>query len=127
MQHDASYPWEEPGAGNPHARIREGESRMAELLDHLLLGFRSIPTPWCCQPSFSCCSRSSEPEEGACRYLSLSSCRSGPDLGPKLQSDAEALGLIEQIRKRAGHFLVGTVPTMSTTGASITDEEGRPG
>ena len=34
MQHDASYPWEEPGAGNPHARIREGERRMAELLDH---------------------------------------------------------------------------------------------
>ena len=33
MQHDASYPWEEPGAGNPHARICEGESRMAELLD----------------------------------------------------------------------------------------------
>lgn len=33
MQHDASYPWEEPGAGNLHARICEGESRMAELLD----------------------------------------------------------------------------------------------
>ena len=33
MQHDASYPREEPGAGNLHARIREGESRMAELLD----------------------------------------------------------------------------------------------
>ncbi|MGO9047078.1 MAG: hypothetical protein ACLQFW_09350, partial [Xanthobacteraceae bacterium] len=29
----ASYPREEPGAGNLHARIREGESRMAELLD----------------------------------------------------------------------------------------------
>jgi len=25
---------EEPSAGNPHARICEGESRMAELLDH---------------------------------------------------------------------------------------------
>ena len=36
MQHDARYPWEEPGAGNPHARICEGESRMAELLDHPL-------------------------------------------------------------------------------------------
>ena len=36
MQHDASYPREEPGAGNLHARIREGESRMAELLDHPL-------------------------------------------------------------------------------------------
>jgi hypothetical protein len=34
VQHDASYPREEPGAGNLHARIREGESRMAELLDH---------------------------------------------------------------------------------------------
>ena len=33
MQHDAGYPREEPGAGNLHARIREGESRMAELLD----------------------------------------------------------------------------------------------
>ena len=28
------YPREEPGAGKPHARICEGESRMAELLDH---------------------------------------------------------------------------------------------
>lgn len=28
------YPPEEPGAGNPPARIREGENRMAELLDH---------------------------------------------------------------------------------------------
>ncbi|MER8448343.1 hypothetical protein NKH52_35060, partial [Mesorhizobium sp. M1066] len=27
-------PREEPGAGNPPARICEGESRMAELLDH---------------------------------------------------------------------------------------------
>jgi hypothetical protein len=36
VQHDASYPQEEPGAGNLHARIREGESRMAELLDHRL-------------------------------------------------------------------------------------------
>jgi hypothetical protein len=26
-------PREEPGAGKPHARICEGESRMAELLD----------------------------------------------------------------------------------------------
>jgi hypothetical protein len=34
VQHDASYPREEPGAGNLHARICEGESRMAELLDH---------------------------------------------------------------------------------------------
>lgn len=38
MQHDARYPWEEPGAGNPHARICEGESRMAELLDHARIG-----------------------------------------------------------------------------------------
>ena len=30
------YPREEPGAGKPQARIREGESRMAELLDHNL-------------------------------------------------------------------------------------------
>jgi len=29
--------WEEPGAGNLHARIREGESRMAELLDKINL------------------------------------------------------------------------------------------
>jgi len=36
VQHDASYPREEPGAGNLHARIREGESRMAELLDQFL-------------------------------------------------------------------------------------------
>lgn len=28
------YSREEPGAGKPHARICEGESRMAELLDH---------------------------------------------------------------------------------------------
>ncbi|SDH40908.1 hypothetical protein SAMN05216338_10091, partial [Bradyrhizobium sp. Rc2d] len=28
------YPREEPGAGNPPARICEGESQMAELLDH---------------------------------------------------------------------------------------------
>ncbi|GLR77450.1 hypothetical protein GCM10007856_01180 [Azospirillum oryzae] len=27
------YPREEPGAGKPHARICEGESQMAELLD----------------------------------------------------------------------------------------------
>ena len=40
MQHDASYPREEPGAGNLHARIREGESRMAELLDHQLIAGR---------------------------------------------------------------------------------------
>ena len=33
-RHDAGYPREEPGAGKPHARICEGESRMAELLDH---------------------------------------------------------------------------------------------
>ena len=32
-RHDAGYPREEPGAGKPHARICEGESRMAELLD----------------------------------------------------------------------------------------------
>src|SRR5207248_11517547 len=31
--HDAGYPREEPGAGKLHARICEGESRMAELLD----------------------------------------------------------------------------------------------
>src|SRR5438045_704436 len=40
MQHDPRYPWEEPGAGNPHARICEGESRMAELLDQFLDGPR---------------------------------------------------------------------------------------
>jgi hypothetical protein len=33
-QHNASLSWEEPVAGNPHARTCEGESRMAELLDH---------------------------------------------------------------------------------------------
>ena len=32
--HEAGYPREEPGAGKPHARICDGESRMAELLDH---------------------------------------------------------------------------------------------
>ena len=42
MQHDASYPWEEPGAGNLHARICEGESRMAELLDQFLQKVRSV-------------------------------------------------------------------------------------
>jgi hypothetical protein len=46
-RHDAGYPREEPGAGKPHARIREGESRMAELLDHNLPGqippFYQIP------------------------------------------------------------------------------------
>ena len=26
MQHDASYPREEPGAGNLHARIRQGKA-----------------------------------------------------------------------------------------------------
>jgi hypothetical protein len=31
--YDAGYPREEPGAGNPLARICEGESRMAELLN----------------------------------------------------------------------------------------------
>jgi hypothetical protein len=30
---DLVNPWEEPGADKPHARICEGESRMAELLD----------------------------------------------------------------------------------------------
>ena len=33
-RHDAGYLREEPGAGKPPARICEGESRMAELLDH---------------------------------------------------------------------------------------------
>jgi hypothetical protein len=33
MQSDASHPWEAPGAGKLHARICEGKSRMAELLD----------------------------------------------------------------------------------------------
>ncbi len=32
--HNAGYLREEPGAGKPHARICEGESQMAELLDH---------------------------------------------------------------------------------------------
>jgi hypothetical protein len=31
---DAGHSREEPGTGKPHARICEGESRMAELLDH---------------------------------------------------------------------------------------------
>jgi adenine-specific DNA methylase len=30
------HPEDEPSAGKPHARICEGESRMAELLDHYL-------------------------------------------------------------------------------------------
>ena len=34
VRHDAAYLREEPGAGKPHARICEGESQMAELLDH---------------------------------------------------------------------------------------------
>jgi hypothetical protein len=49
VQHDASYPREEPGAGNLHARIREGESRMAELLDQfllLILSEHSIKSDW---------------------------------------------------------------------------------
>ena len=33
-RYDAGYPREEPGAGKLHARICEGKSRMAELLDH---------------------------------------------------------------------------------------------
>jgi len=35
--HGAGRPWEEPGAGKPQARISEGESRIAELLDRYLL------------------------------------------------------------------------------------------
>ncbi len=35
-RHAAGYPREEPSAGKPHARNCEGESRMAELLDHPL-------------------------------------------------------------------------------------------
>ena len=35
--YDAGYSREEPGAGKPHARICDGESRMAELLDHYLI------------------------------------------------------------------------------------------
>ena len=31
---DSGYSREEPYAGKPHVRICEGESRMAELLDH---------------------------------------------------------------------------------------------
>ena len=31
------YPWEEPDARKTHVRICEGESRMAELLDQLML------------------------------------------------------------------------------------------
>jgi hypothetical protein len=34
----AGYPREEPGAGNLDARIREGKSRVAELLDHNMPG-----------------------------------------------------------------------------------------
>jgi hypothetical protein len=32
-------PYEEPGVGKPHARICEGESRKAKLLDHSLFAF----------------------------------------------------------------------------------------
>src|SRR5438105_14549062 len=39
-----SYPREEPGAGKPHARICEGESQMAELLDHNST-FKAPPCP----------------------------------------------------------------------------------
>ena len=35
-RHDSGHLREEPSAGKPHARICEGESRMAELLDHNL-------------------------------------------------------------------------------------------
>jgi hypothetical protein len=34
---DLGHPREEPYAGKPHVRICEGESQMAELLDHLRL------------------------------------------------------------------------------------------
>ena len=34
VQADLGYLWEEPYAGKPHVRICEGESQMAELLDH---------------------------------------------------------------------------------------------
>ena len=42
--HNAGYLREEPGAGKPHARICEGKSRMAELLD---------PDPVAYEASFS--------------------------------------------------------------------------
>ena len=45
-QADLGYPREEPYAGKPHVRICEGESRMAELLDHPrhhLMATRSFP------------------------------------------------------------------------------------
>jgi hypothetical protein len=35
-------PREEPGAGKPHARICEGESRMAELLDRYPAGTSTV-------------------------------------------------------------------------------------
>jgi len=38
---DLGYHEKEPSAGKPHARICEGESRIAELLDHLA---SKIPT-----------------------------------------------------------------------------------
>ncbi len=42
--HDAGYLREEPGAGKPHARICEGESRMAELLDHDPAAVTTLPS-----------------------------------------------------------------------------------
>jgi hypothetical protein len=42
---DSGYSREEPYAGKPHVRICEGESRMAELLDHSpALRGRLLPT-----------------------------------------------------------------------------------
>ena len=44
-RHDAGYPREEPGAGKPHARICEGESRTAELPDHNATDTRTLRRP----------------------------------------------------------------------------------
>ncbi len=65
-------PQEEPSAGKPHARICEGESRMAELLDHS----GHFPT-WqsvCCRPEAASSSRGyavRQAPEGATRELRL--------------------------------------------------------
>src|SRR5262249_12246010 len=70
--HDAGYPREEPGAGKPHARICEGESRMAELLDHdrrrqpgktihVVLNKLSTESRFSAKASGRCCKRSALP------------------------------------------------------------------
>jgi hypothetical protein len=46
MRSDLGYREEEPSAGKPHARLREGESRMAELLDRFLRVRRDRVLDW---------------------------------------------------------------------------------